>query len=191
MNDSDRALDAALRDRLGADYLGWTGERYAAEIGGGFVERPRGAALRFYVLHHTAGAQTDTGAELWRYHTRHLGWSTAGYHLVIRRGGQVEMLIPPSLMSYGAGPTWNASTVHVVVPGNYATVHEPESAPLDTIYRVFCTLDDTLGGRPWRGHKELKATACPGRLQAHLERMRGPRYGAASLIGRDRPAHYP
>lgn len=184
---ADRRFDDLLHQRFGTDYLGWTGAAYAPAIGGGFVSRPRGAKLETYVLHHTAGRQADTGADIWRFHTRRLGWSTDGYHVFVRNDGRVELLIPPSWMSYGAGPQWNPTTVHVVTPGNYANVHDPATAPLDAIYRVFCALDDAYGGRPWRPHSALKPTACPGRLQAHLAVMRGARYGAAD----PRPAHYP
>lgn len=184
---ADRRFDELLRQRFGAAYLGWTGAAYAPEIGGGFVGRPAGATLKTYVLHHTAGSQADDGAAIWRFHTRRLGWATDGYHVFVRNDGRVELLIPPSWMSYGAGPEWNPTTVHVVTPGNYASVHDPATAPLNAIYRVFCALDDAYGSRPWRGHRELKATACPGKLQAHLERMRGPAYGAATR----RPTSYP
>lgn len=174
----DFAFEAELKRRLGSRYVGFTGQGYANRYGGGFVYRPRGAAVRTYILHHTAGAQSDTGANLWRYHVQTRGWDTDGYHVVVRVDGSVELLIPPSMMSYGAAQH-NPYTVHVSVPGNYV-VQSPAPALLSSVYQVFLALDAAYGGKPWRGHKEIMNTACPGGLLPHLAKMRGPQYGAAS-----------
>ena len=74
---------------VGSRYVGFTGRGYANRYGSGFVYRPRGAAVRTYIHHHTAGAQSDTGADLWRYHVQTRGWDTDGYHVVVRVDGSV------------------------------------------------------------------------------------------------------
>lgn len=175
---ADHRFEAELKRRLGARYVGFTGQGYANRYGGGFVQRPAGRVPTTYVLHHTAGAQRDTGAELWRFHVQSRGWDTDGYHIVVRTDGRVELVIPPSMMSYGAAQH-NPYTIHVSVPGNYVS-QAPAPAMLASVYQVFLALDLCYGNHPWRGHRDLMSTACPGGLQAHLVRMRGREYGAAS-----------
>ena len=195
----DADVHAALGARLGDRYVGWTGPEYVTRFGGGFLRRA-GGRPSMYVAHHSAGSHRHTGADLWRYHVRRLGWATTGYHIVVRHDGTVEMMVPPSRLAYGAGRRWNDTTVHVCLPGNYHrrweerggvrvdVAHEPPPGALDAMYQVFCALDDQVGYAPWRGHRQLKATACPGdRLMPHVERMRGGDYGAAD----PRPRHYP
>lgn len=182
----DGRFDALLRERLGPLYLGWTGQKYQRELGGSWLSR-HGARIQRHVGHHTAGPSSWTGRDVWRYHIRNLGWATAGYHVLVRPDGRVELLIPPSLMSYGAGPRWNPTSSHVVMSGNYHNSQAPDHRALDSYYIVFCTLDDVYGNLPWRGHREVKATACPGdSLFPHLVRMRGAQYGAAT----PRPLRY-
>lgn len=175
---ADHRFEAELKRRLGSLYVGFTGQGYANRYGGGFVPRPRNRVPTTYVLHHTAGSQRDTGAELWRFHVQSRGWDTDGYHIVVRPSGAVELVIPPSMMSYGAAQH-NPYTVHVSCPGNYVS-QTPSAAMLASVYQVFLALDACYGDHPWRGHKALMNTACPGSLDQHLAKMRGPQYGAAS-----------
>ncbi len=174
----DYRFDAELKRRLGALYVGFTGQGYANRYGGGFVPRPGNRIPTTYVLHHTAGSQADTGAQLWRFHVQTRGWDTDGYHCVVRPDGHVELVIPPSMMSYGAAQH-NPYTIHVSVPGNYVS-QTPAPAMLSSVYQVFLALDVCYGDHPWKGHRELMSTACPAQLLPHLVRMRGPEYGAAS-----------
>lgn len=175
---ADYRFENELKRRLGTRYVGFTGQGYANRYGGGFVQRPAGRVPTTYVLHHTAGAQRDTGAELWRFHVQSRGWDTDGYHIVVRADGRVELVIPPSMMSYGAAQH-NPYTIHVSVPGNYVS-QAPAPAMLASVYQVFLALDLCYGNHPWRGHRELMSTACPAQLLPHLVRMRGREYGAAS-----------
>lgn len=177
---ADLNFEAQLRRRLGGNYVGFTGKTYADRYGGGFVSRPGNQQPTTYVLHHTAGAPNWTGGDVWRYHVQTRGWDTDGYHVLISPNGRAELLIPPSMMSYGAGSA-NPWTIHVSCHGNYVS-QQPTAAMLATIYQVFRALDVCYGDHGWRGHKELPgaATACPGRLLDSLKTMRGPAYGAAS-----------
>lgn len=182
----DHALDTALDIEFGNDYRGWTGATYRQKHGGEFIRRDL-ARVGVYALHHSA-SRTASAESVWRYHVRSKGWDTAGYHLAVAPGGQVEMLIPPSCIAYCVLDQ-NPRAVCVVALGDY-TRDEPPAPMLDAIYRVFCTLDDVLGGEKWRAHREVLPghTACPGNaLTTHLAAMRGPRYGAAD----PRPDFYP
>lgn len=176
---ADYRFEAELKRRLGTRYLGFTGKGYANRFGGGFVPRPANRAPTTYVLHHTAGNQAWTGADVWRFHVQSRGWDTDGYHVLVSPDGRAELLIPPSMMSYGAGAA-NPWTIHVSCHGNYVA-STPPPAMLATVYQVFLALDVCYGDHQWRAHRELPgaATACPGRLFPELVRMRGTEYGAA------------
>lgn len=190
MTNRDAKFDALLRERLGPLYLGWTGQGYAATIGGGFVPRPGNPSKRGYVVHHTAGTATETGADIWRYHTkvvpwtdsagvRRRGWATVGYGVFVRADGRVELLVPPSWMSFSVGAL-NPFYFAVCCAGNL-DVNEPPPQQLRSLYRVLCACDDALGDNKWVAHREAMPghTACPGRhLHAHLKEMRGPKWGA-------------
>ena len=76
-----------LTQRRGPLYRGLTGGDYARQHGGGFVYRPRGAGIRQYILHHTAGPLSASGSDIWRYHVRVRGWDTDGYHLLVAPSG--------------------------------------------------------------------------------------------------------
>lgn len=182
---ADVTFTNELIRRLGPLYRGFTGGEYARQHGGGFVYRPRGAAVQQYILHHTAGPLSASGSDIWRYHVRVRGWDTDGYHVLVSPNGATELLIPPSMLSYGAA-AFNPSTVHVCVHGNY-TKDVPTPEALQSIYSVFLALDKAYGGKPWRGHSEIMRTACPGALLPHLVRMRGASYGDAPTP----PARYP
>lgn len=182
---ADLTFANELVSRLGPRYRGFTGGDYARRHGGGFVYRPRGSVIRQYILHHTAGPLSASGSDIWRYHVQSRGWDTDGYHVLISPNGNVELMIPPSMMSYGAG-SFNPSTIHVCAHGNY-TKDTPTREALQSIYSVFLSLDKAYGGRPWRGHSEIMRTACPGALLPHLARMRGGSYGDAP----NPPASYP
>lgn len=169
---ADRAFEAELKRRLGGAYKGFTGQGYANRYGGGFVARTGGRKPSTYVLHHTAGSANAGGASIWAYHVGTRGWDTDGYHVLVSPDGSVEMLIPPSMMSYGAGSE-NPYTVHVCLHGNYVSA-QPTAAARAAIHSVFLALDACYGGHPWRAHRELpnNATVCPGQLLPHLAAMR-------------------
>lgn len=184
-NAEDMNFQNELIARLGPRFHGFTGGKYAETIGGGFVQRPARSVVGQYILHHTAGPSSATGADIWRYHTKTRGWDTDGYHMLVSPDGSAELLIPPSMMSYGAA-RFNPTTVHICCHGNY-TLYGPSAAMLQTVYTIFLALDKCYGGKPWRGHKEIMPTACPGALLPHLERMRGAAYGDAAKP----PVNYP
>lgn len=189
----DAKLDAELRARLGAHYKGWLGPDYVREFGGRFIPRPNPSpqGIEGYVVHHSAGDHKQNGRDLWAFHRR-IPWDTCGYHFVVQYNGEVSMSIPPvAYISYGAGPAWNNTTVHICLPGHYHPHQElrngvwqnvsfqPSPEALRSAYVLLCTLDDVVAYRKWPGHRELKATACPGdNLMPHVAAMR--QLGAAN-----------
>lgn len=154
--------------------------------------RPGGVrAIRYWGVHHTAGAVTGTYDQVWDLHVRRLGWSGPGYGIFIYGNGRVELGMSPDRTTWGVFGR-HVDVYSIVVAGNWQAASPPR-VQLDALYRVLCALDDAHGeGLPWRGHQELAlpghGTACPGSwLMPHLSMMRGPSYGAAC----PRPLRYP
>jgi hypothetical protein len=192
MHSEDRQFIARMIARLGSqftDAVSGMRRRYGKSV---HIRRPGGpAAAAVYVVHHTAGRQV-TGLERclrqsWDYHVRWLGWNTGGYALLIDVSGHVYMVAYPyGHMTYNAGARWNPVTAAVCCIGNFEDA-EPPAAMLDSLYKTLASLDD-VAYRPWRAHREIRQTACPGKhLLPHVQRMRGGEYGAAS----PRPVRYP
>lgn len=191
----DTVLVGKLRERLGSSFEDLSGaltQRY----GGHHIARPGGpTAIARYVVHHTAGSPSCSAECLWRFFVQRR-WArfnprTGGYHACITPDGRLQMMIPPSHMSWGAGRRWNPTSVHVALCGNY-TRADPTPEMLQTLYVWLCTCDDVLGYNVWRGHRELSQTTCPGdRVMPHLITMRGRTYGAAPDWGKPRPSEYP
>lgn len=188
----DKTLMALLAGRLGAQFayvVDTVRERYGFNV---HLRRPGGPeAVAMYVVHHTAGSQVvglhRSLRQSWDYHIRRKGWATGGYALLVDASGHVFMVARPyEHMTYGAGARWNPTTIHLCVMGNYET-HAPPTPVLRSLYLTLCSLDD-VAYKPWRGHREIRSTACPGKyLLPHIQRMRGGDYGAAH----PRPTVYP
>lgn len=183
MSNQDVALYAALEKRFGPRL-----HDVALDLEREFrvTRHARRGPIRAYALHHSAGG--GGWRVIARQHTVDNGWDSTGYSILVDAQGHVWWLAPAaSTITYGS-PGRAHDAVHVCALGNY-DITEPPAALLDAVYGVLCALDDTLGGKPWRGHRELpRATACPGRhLLEHLKKMRGRLYGAAD----PRPEHYP
>lgn len=173
-----------LADRLGPRFHNVCGDA-ARDFGTAGVRRPGGEQkVSMYVVHHSAGSSQQTWRDIARYHTKSLGWSTFGYNATVDAQGHLWLMAPPSRMTYGAGPKWNPITVHLCALGNYQQA-SPPAPMLEAIWQWLCTCDDVLGYQPWRPHRAIRQTACPGeKLAPHVWEM--AKLGAAN----PRPARY-
>lgn len=189
MTARDRRFEAELARRLGGDFAVRTGEVAAYERSAPGVPRPGGERkIGLYVVHHLGGGAKPgswTWRSIWDFHTKTNGWNTGGYNVCVHDDGRVELLVPPSRMTYGAGPKWNPTTFHIVAMQD-TSVYKPSYSMLNSIYRVLCACDDVLGYQPWRPHGAIRQTACPGKyLTPHVWKM--AKTGALS----PRPKDYP
>lgn len=203
----DRNYLEALRTEFGGKFHDRRGEidaLIAARTGKRRYTRPT-TAVGVYVAHHI-GPGVDYGGwsivDAWRFALDSApwydsagrlrrGWDTGNYAAGIDPDGGIHVAALPSHLTYHVGARWNRSAFGCVIlhdcRSGQARGGPPTAAELDALYRWFLVCDRTIGFRPWRGHQELKATACPALVQPHVIRMRGGRYGAAGQP----PAHYP
>lgn len=128
----------------------------------------RNQAIRFQVLHHSAGttlspkASIREEAEVVRQiQAAHLGqgWTDIAYHLIVMPSGRIYVGRPS--WAVGAGVYGhNTGSVHVCIAGNYESA-KPTKAAIEGAAKALRRLD----GSDTRlyGHFELGPTACPGK----------------------------
>ncbi len=125
------------------------------------------------IIHHSASPDVPAST----IHGWHLGqkWSGIGYHFVIRAGGAIERGRPENTIGAHAGPAGNGDSIGVVLTGNFE-YDKPTEAQLDSlVWLITQYLEPKYGKLQVMGHKDVMATACPGKnfpwaeLRARLE----------------------
>ena len=111
------------------------------------------------VLHHVAG--TMTVEEIHDYHCR-LGWNGIAYHYYIDKDGSVHIGRPS--WAQGAGVEgMNYGSIHVVFNGNLDK-EQLTSAAYKAGVALVVELMGMYPNADVVGHRELTATACPGKF---------------------------
>jgi len=118
------------------------------------------------VWHHTAttGQSLNTVAS---FHINSRGWAAIGYHVGVGFDGKIYLLNSLDRASYHTAGH-NARNVGVVLVGNFEKALVPEAME-KSIEKVREWLDEK-GIREDRLHRELGATACPGRYAVEVLR---------------------
>ena len=125
------------------------------------------------IIHHSASPDVFAST----IHGWHLNqkWSGIGYHFVIRAGGAIERGRPENTIGAHAGPAGNGDSIGVVLTGNFE-YDKPTEAQLDSlVWLITQYLEPKYGKLQVMGHKDVMATACPGKnfpwaeLRARLE----------------------
>lgn len=131
-------------------------------------------AVRHVIVHHTAGRDTESAAEVRRFHTaappKGRGWADIGYHWLVRRlaggpwtveAGRAEALVG----AHDDGE--NADSIGVCLAGDYTK----GPVPADAWSVLVATVADVcrrygLGADAVEGHREdepsSSPTRCPG-----------------------------
>ena len=129
------------------------------------------------VIHHTGNAVDDdlSAAEIDASH-KGQGWTCIGYHYVVRKDGTVEQGRPHWTVgahAYGH----NSHTIGIHVCGNFEEA-EPTAAQIESTAMLLANLctdyELPIDRDHVVGHRELMATACPGRnLFAQMDTVVG------------------
>ena len=113
------------------------------------------------VLHHRAGS-----GDVESIHADHLrrGWWGIGYHYYIRRDGSVWRGRPERWCGSHAGASngYNAHSIGVCLEGNFER-ERPAEIQLDALRELLADLMGRYEIREVRLHREIAATACPGK----------------------------
>ena len=126
-----------------------------------------------FIIHHTA-SQDVPASTIHQWHLNQ-GWSGIGYHFVIRQNGDIERGRAENLIGAHAGEKGNPDSIGIVLTGNFET-GKPTTAQMDSlVWLLKYYLFPKYGVKPVIGHKDVMATACPGKnfpwaeLRARLE----------------------
>jgi len=112
------------------------------------------------IIHHSASADVPAST----IHQWHLnqGWSGIGYHFVIRANGMIERGRPENTIGSHSGPQGNGDSIGVVLTGNFE-IGAPATAQITALASLIKDLRGRYGNLAVIGHKDVMATACPGR----------------------------
>ncbi len=117
--------------------------------------------IKQIVVHHSA----MDGFTAFDYAKWHIGqgWPGIGYHYVIEKDGNVNQTNELDTISYHT-KGHNTTSIGISVSGNLSN-HAPSKEQMDALIRLIKELKQKLGGHLIvRGHRELAATECPGKL---------------------------
>lgn len=123
------------------------------------------------IIHHTASPDVFAAT----IHQWHLNkkWSGIGYHYLIRANGSIERGRPENAIGAHAIPA-NGDGIGIVLTGNFEQ-DKPTSAQLDSLVKLVRDIQGRYGGKlKVLKHKDVDATACPGRnfpWQVFLQRL--------------------
>jgi N-acetylmuramoyl-L-alanine amidase len=119
----------------------------------------RGITSRI-IIHHTASADVPAST----IHQWHLnqGWSGIGYHFVVRANGVVERGRPEQTIGAHAGSAGNGDSIGIVLTGNFE-IGAPSTAQMIALTELIKELRGRYGNLAVIGHKDVVATACPGK----------------------------
>ena len=112
------------------------------------------------IIHHTASADVPART----IHQWHLnqGWSGIGYHFVVRANGTIERGRPELAIGAHAGSAGNGDSIGIVLTGNFET-GKPTAAQMVALAELINELRGRYGNLAVIGHKDVMATACPGK----------------------------
>lgn len=113
------------------------------------------------IIHHSASPDVPAST----IHGWHLGqkWAGIGYHFVIRENGAVERGRLEYVIGSHSGPQGNGDSIGIVLTGNFET-GKPTAAQMESlVWLLRDYLFPKYGQLQVMGHKDVMATACPGR----------------------------
>ena len=152
-----------------------------------------------FVIHHTAGPQTeglDDGIEkvraIQRLHQKDRGWIDIGYNFLVDGGGNIfegRGWVESHLARGAHAPGVNSSRVGISLMGCFHPAEsgcddQPTPQQIDSLVELcqFLTVRFWISPAILSGHRDHRATACPGdELFAELPEIRDRIGGAYTL----------
>lgn len=126
------------------------------------------SSIDMIVLHHAAASNCS----IYQVHKWHLAnqWSGCGYHYFINKQGQIFKGRPDDTIgSHAKG--FNSTTLGICFEGNFEK-ESPTQVQINAGLELVEYLKKKYGISKVKGHGELMATSCPGKLFP-IERFRG------------------
>lgn len=146
-----------LRDSIPGDSYNWSWIRPLSQV-------------NYLAIHHTAGPDTQTPAEIANYHINNNGWGGIGYHFLIGKDGTVYYAGDLSTARANVA-NLNEQVIGICLIGNFTSGRTPSQEQYDSAHKLcdffINNFPDLTNVKSWesvRGHKELpgQSTTCPG-----------------------------
>lgn len=112
------------------------------------------------VLHHEAGSGS-TAQQIHNYHRYSNSWAGIAYHYYIRKDGSIYRGRPENMQG-GHCLNYNYCSIGICFEGNFET-ETMGQAQINAGWELIADILRRYPGITVRRHKDLNATACPGR----------------------------
>lgn len=126
------------------------------------------------MVHHSAGSTKDTVESIRYIHKDINKWGDIGYHYVLEIKDGKGYLKKGRSTSYNGAHAgvdyYNNNYLGLCVPGNYS-VNEMPTQIYNDLLSACCTIIQKFNLTKVKGHREVKATQCPG-LKVNLTQLR-------------------
>ena len=122
---------------------------------------PRSKVLEYIVIHHMASTAKETVEQIHNFHINNNGWAGIGYHFYIRKDGTIykgrdEKYAGAHCVDY------NSISLGICLEGNFE-IEQPTDNQLKSLSELLQHLKQKYGNVQVVGHRDLNATACPGK----------------------------
>lgn len=122
---------------------------------------PRSKVLEYIVVHHTASTAKETVEQIHNFHINNNGWAGIGYHFYIRKDGTIYRGRPEKYIGAHC-ENYNSVSLGICCEGNFE-IEQPTEKQLTSLSELIQYLKKKYGNIQVVGHKDLNATACPGK----------------------------
>ena len=122
---------------------------------------PRSKVLEYIVVHHTASTAKETVEQIHNFHINNNGWAGIGYHFYIRKDGTIYRGRPEKYVGAHC-ENYNSVSIGICLEGNFE-IEQPTEKQLTSLSELIQYLKKKYGNVQIVGHRDLNATACPGK----------------------------
>lgn len=122
---------------------------------------PRSKVLEYIVVHHTASTAKETVEQIHYFHINNNGWAGIGYHFYIRKDGTIYKGRPEKYVGAHC-ENYNSVSLGICCEGNFE-IEQPTEKQLTSLSELIQYLKKKYGNVQVVGHRDLNATACPGK----------------------------
>ena len=122
---------------------------------------PRSKVLEYIVIHHTASTAKETVEQIHNFHINNNGWAGIGYHFYIRKDGTVYKGRDEKYAGAHC-ENYNSVSLGICLEGNFE-IEKPTEKQLKSLSELLQHLKQKYGNVQVVGHRDLNATACPGK----------------------------
>lgn len=122
---------------------------------------PRSKVLEYIIIHHTASTAKETVEQIHNFHINNNGWAGIGYHFYIRKDGTIYKGRDEKYAGAHC-ENYNSVSLGICLEGNFE-IEKPTEKQIQSVTDLVKYLRKKYGDFKLVGHRDLNATACPGK----------------------------